>query len=191
MFCHLFVESVYYSSLLSLAFCSFHPVVLSLYIFLLPYSLFCCPISPPPTPRRTWQIITGQSSAGELYLSQDKSLWHNWAKRLQPRQRAGVMRGGPESLCVRRKQLSFLLLFPAIGGVCVGCGVLQSGEGEPAGEGAAQPSQVWERGSARGWVSRDGTTINIKLFFTLYLIRHKTTFFKKILIISIIHSYLY
>lgn len=148
--------------------CSF-----SLY-FPLTYTLFCCPISPPPTSRRTWQIITGQSSAGELYLSWDKSLWHNWAKRLQPRQRAGLMRGGPESLCVRRKQLSFLLLFPAIGGVGVGCGVLQSGEGEPAGEGAAQPSQVWERGSARGWVSRDGTTINIKLFFTLYLIRHKT-----------------
>lgn len=58
------------------------------------------------------------------------------------------MRGGAEDP-MRRKQLSLLLLFPVIGGGG-GCGVLQPGEGEPAGERASQPGEVRERGSARG-----------------------------------------
>ncbi len=58
------------------------------------------------------------------------------------------MSGGAEGP-VRRKQLSHMLLSPIIGGGG-GRGVLQPGEGEPAGERASQPGEVRERGSARG-----------------------------------------
>lgn len=143
--------------LLSLAFCSFH----SVHIF--PR----CPVSPPPSSRRTWQIITGQSSAGELYLSRDKSLWHNWAKRLPPRQRAGEMRGGAERACEKKTTFFFAV---------ISCH--RRRRHRPWCPAARRRRACRRRVLPARWSPRERLCSWVS-FLTLYLIRHKTVFKKK------------